>query len=76
MTETKSNFVVIDSQTKKEVNFYSTKLPHAQHYAFQCKRDMKALSGRDHEVLVKVEGQSYYISIDEYYGTINAKTKS
>ena len=50
---------------------------------------MKALSGREHEVLIKVEGQDYLLTEEEYNGlgnnnrltrqsigfSINAKTR-
>ena len=32
---------------------------------------MKALSGREHEVLVKVEGQDYLLTEEEYNGLAN-----
>lgn len=64
-----ANYIVRDTQNGKEVNFYSTKLPRASFYAHECKRDMKAMSGREHEVLVKVEGQDYLLTEEEYNGT-------
>lgn len=63
-----ANYIVRDVQNRKEVNFYSTKLPRANFYAHECKREMKALSGREHEVLVKVEGQDYLLTEEEYNG--------
>ena len=63
-----ANYIVRDVQTKKEVNFYSTKLPRASFFAHECKRDMKAMSGKEHEVLVKVEGQDYLLTEEEYNG--------
>ena len=68
-----ANYIVRDVQTKKEVNFYSTKLPRASFYAHECKREMKALSGREHEVLVKVEGQDYLLTEEEYNGLAKSK---
>jgi len=63
-----ANYIVRDVQNKKVVNFYSTKFPRALFYAHECKREMKALSGREHEVLVKVEGQDYLLTEEEYNG--------
>ena len=71
MLETNANYIVRDSQNKKVVNFYSTKLPRALFYAHECKRDMKAMSGKDHEVLVKIEGQDYLLTEEEYNGLAN-----
>ena len=68
MLETNANYIVRDVQNKKVVNFYSTKLPRASFYAHECKREMKALSGREHEVLIKVEGQDYLLTEEEYNG--------
>jgi hypothetical protein len=68
-----ANYVVRDVQNKKEVNFYSTKLPRASFYAHECKREMKALSGREHEVLIKVEGQDYLLTEEEYNGLAKSK---
>ena len=68
-----ANYIVRDSQNKKVVNFYSTKLPRALFYAHECKREMKALSGREHEVLIKVEGQDYLLTEEEYNGLANTE---
>ena len=68
-----ANYIVRDVQNRKEVNFYSTKLPRALFYAHECKREMKALSGREHEVLVKVEGQDYLLTEEEYNGLVKSE---
>jgi len=68
-----ANYIVRDVQTKKEVNFYSTELPRASFFAHECKRDMKAMSGKEHEVLVKVEGQDYLLTEEEYNGLAKSK---
>jgi len=68
-----ANYIVRDSQNKKVVNFYSTKLPRALFYAHECKRDMKAMSGKDHEVLVKVDGQDYLLTEEEFNGLANTE---
>ena len=36
---------------------------------------MKALSGREHEVLIKVEGQDYLLTEEEYNGLGTRKLK-
>jgi hypothetical protein len=61
-----ASYIVRDKQNKKQINFYSTKLPKALIMAHECKRDMKSLSGREHEVLVKVDGQNYLLTEEEY----------
>ena len=68
-----ANYIVRDSQNKKVVNFYSTKLPRALFYAHECKRDMKAMSGKDHEVRVKVDGQDYLLTEEEFNGLANTE---
>lgn len=68
-----ANYIVRDCQSKKVVNFYSTKLPKASIMAHECRRDMKALSGREHEVLIKVEGQDYILTEEEYNGLANTE---
>lgn len=68
-----ANYIVRDSQNKKVVNFYSTKLPRALFYAHECKRDMKAMSGKEHEVLVKVDGQDYLLTEEEFNGLANTE---
>ena len=68
-----ANYIVRDAQNKKVVNFYSTKLPRALFYAHECKRDMKAMSGKEHEVLVKVDGQDYLLTEEEFNGLANTE---
>ena len=68
-----ANYIIRDIKNQKVVNFYSTKLPRALFYAHECKREMKALSGREHEVLVKVEGQDYLLTEEEYNGLANTE---
>ena len=63
-----ANYIVRDVKSRKVANFYSTKLPRALHHAHECKREMKALSGREHEVLIKIEGQDYLLTEKEYNG--------
>ena len=67
-----SHYEVIDSKTKEVVNFYSTKLPQALAWAKDCKRQMKSLSGREYEVVVKIENE--ILSLKEYEHTLGGKT--
>ena len=67
-------YSVIDSMTKEEQNFYDSRLPQALVWAKDCKRQMKSLSGRDYEVVVKTENQ--IISLKEYENTLGGKKDS
>ena len=67
-------YSVVDSITKDEQNFYDSRLPQALVWAKDCKRQMKSLSGRDYEVVVKTENQ--IISLKEYENTLGGKKDS
>ena len=67
-------YSVIDTKTKEEQNFYDSRLPQALVWAKDCKRQMKSLSGRDYEVVVKTENQ--IISLKEYENTLGGKKDS
>jgi len=67
----RANYVVRDCQTKKMVNFYSAEYPRASFFAHECKRDMKAMSGREHEVVLEVEGYEHPMTEEEYNGLAN-----
>ena len=67
-------YSVIDSMTKEEQNFYDSRLPQALVWAKDCKRQMKSLSGRDYEVVVKTENE--IISLKEYENTLGGKKDS
>jgi hypothetical protein len=60
-------YSVIDSITKEEQNFYDSRLPQALAWAKDCKRQMKSLSGREYEVVVKTETQT--LNLKEYENT-------
>ena len=63
----------IDTKTKEEQNFYDSRLPQALVWAKDCKRQMKSLSGREYEVVVKTETET--LSLKEYYEhTLGGKT--
>ena len=65
-------YSVIDSMTKEEQNFYDSRLPQALVWAKDCKRQMKSLSGRDYEVVVKTETET--LSLKDYEHTLGGKT--
>ena len=67
-------YSVIDTKTKEEQNFYDSRLPQALVWAKDCKRQMKSLSGRYYEVVVKTENQ--IISLKEYENTLGGKKDS
>ena len=67
-------YSVVASITKDEQNFYDSRLPQALVWAKDCKRQMKSLSGRDYEVVVKTENQ--IISLKEYENTLGGKKDS
>tara|TARA_R100000388_G_C7152910_1_gene115417 strand:+ start:324 stop:545 length:222 start_codon:yes stop_codon:yes gene_type:complete len=69
-----ANYVVVEKGKTNEVNFYSTQLPQSLAWAKECSRQMKSLSGKEYEVLVKVEGQEHLISVKDYEHTLGGKT--
>ena len=65
-------YSVIDSMTKEEQNFYDSRLPQALVWAKDCKRQMKSLTGREYEVVVKTETET--LSLKDYEHTLGRKT--
>ena len=65
-------YSVIDSMTKEEQNFYDSRLPQALVWAKDCKRQMKSLSGKEYEVVVKTETET--LSLKDYEHTLGGKT--
>ena len=65
-------YSVIDSKTKEEQNFYDSRLPQALVWAKDCKRQMKSLSGKEYEVVVKTETET--LSLKDYEHTLGGKT--
>ena len=59
------HYEVVDTKTNEVVNFYSTKLPQALLYAKDCKRQMKSLTGKTYEILVRLEDKTK-IPLKEY----------
>jgi len=67
-------YKVIDSETKEEQNFYDSRLPQALSWAKDCKRQMKSLSGREYEVIVKTETET--LNLKEYENRLGGKKDS
>ena len=67
-------YSVIDSETKEEQNFYDSRLPQALSWAKDCKRQMKSLSGREYEVVVKTKTET--LSLKEYENRLGGKKDS
>ena len=65
-------YSVIDKKTKEEQNFYDSRLPQALVWAKDCKRQMKSLSGKEYEVVVKTETET--LSLKDYVNTLGGKT--
>ena len=65
-------YSVIDAKTKEEQNFYDSRLPQALVWAKDCKRQMKSLSGKEYEVVVKTETET--LSLKDYEHTLGGKT--
>jgi len=62
----KSWYVVKEINSHKQTNFYDTKLNGSKHWALECKRTMKSLSGKDHEVVVKIQDVEDYTKLEDY----------
>ena len=61
-----ANYVVVESGNPNVVNFYSTKTPQSLAWAKECSRQMKSISGKEYNVLVKIDGQRELIEVKEY----------
>jgi len=61
-----ANYVVVEKDSNSIANFYSTQIPQSLSWAKDCARHMKSLSGKNYEVLVKVEGQDQLIGTKDY----------
>ena len=67
-------YSVVDSKTKEEQNFYDSRLPQALSWAKDCKRQMKSLTGREYEVVVKTETE--ILNLKEYENRLGGKKDS
>ena len=70
----KAHYVVVEKDQENEVNFYSTKLPQSLAWAKECSRQMKSMTGKEYEVLVKIEGQKEPITVKDYEHTLGGET--
>tara|TARA_R110001592_G_scaffold9998_2_gene52214 strand:- start:1380 stop:1592 length:213 start_codon:yes stop_codon:yes gene_type:complete len=61
-----ANYVVVESGNANVVNFYSTKTPQSLAWAKECSRQMKSISGKEYNVLVKIDGQRELIEVKDY----------
>ena len=68
-----ANYVVVEKDGRNEVNFYSTKTLQSLAWAKECSRQMKSMSGKDYEVLVKIDGQQELIEVKDYEHTLGGK---
>ncbi len=68
-----ANYVVVESGNANVVNFYSTKTPQSFAWAKECSRQMKSMSGKEYEVLVKIDGQQELIEVKDYEHTLGGK---
>lgn len=68
-----ANYVVVESGNANAVNFYSTKTPQSLAWAKECSRQMKSISGKEYEVLVKIDGQQELIEVKDYEHTLGRK---
>jgi hypothetical protein len=49
------HYEVIDTKSNEVVNFYSAQIPKALLFAKDCRRQMKSMTGRTYEILVRLE---------------------
>ena len=71
-----ANYVVVESGNANAVNFYSTKTPQSLAWAKECSRQMKSMSGKEYDVLVKIDGQRELIEVKDYENTLGGKSDS
>lgn len=51
-------YKIVDRETNEEVNFYDASLEGAKHWALDCKRHMKSMTGKEYDVIVKYDDGS------------------
>jgi len=59
------HYEVVDTKSEEVANFYNGDLPQALLFAKDCKRQMKSLTGRTYEILVRLEDKTR-IPLQEY----------
>lgn len=67
-------YKVVEKETREEQNFYDVSLPQALVYAKDCKRQMKAMTGKEYEVLVQTETET--LSLKEYKNSLVEEDQS
>ena len=67
-------YKVVEKETREEQNFYDVSLPQALVYAKDCKRQMKAMTGKEYEVVVQTETET--LSLKEYKNSLVEEDKS
>ena len=61
-------FKIVERDTNTEGNFYDASLDGARHWALDCKRHMKSITGKEYDVIVKYDdGQE--VTLKEYEST-------
>ena len=58
-------YQVVETETGEEQNFYDTSLPQALSWAKDCKRQLKSMTGKEYDILVKKEDGTQ-LSLKEY----------
>jgi len=58
-------YQVVETETGEEQNFYDASLPQALAWAKDCKRQMKSITGKDYEIVVKTK-EGEILSLKEY----------
>ncbi len=69
-----ANYVVVEADKNNVVNFYSTKTPQSLAWAKECSRQMKSMSGKEYNVLVKIDGQKELLEVKDYEHTLGRET--
>ena len=69
-----ANYVVVEKGETDIVNFYSTELPQSLAWAKECARQMKSMSGKEYNVLVKIDGQKELLEVKDYEHTLGGET--
>jgi len=67
-------YKVVEKETGEEQNFYDVSLPQALVYAKDCKRQMKAMTGKEYEVVVQTETET--LSLKEYKNSLVEEDQS
>ena len=67
-------YSVVDLKTEEEQNFYDSRIPQGLAWAKDCKRQMKSLTGREYEVVVKTETE--ILNLKEYENRLGGKKDS